>query len=131
MLTVRRRCATLAWAMSAMLGQACAPTVGSTSSSLRDVESEVAITIANETSRAMRTYLRAEHSELLLGTVPALATRTFRVPNGFTDAASEFQIEVRDRLGDVGLLTERFTLAPRRIAIAALSRGRVTLVTVR
>jgi hypothetical protein len=114
-----------------MLGQACAPIVESTSSSLRHGEPEVAITIANETSRAMRTYLRAGHAELLLGTVPALATRTFRVPNAFTDAASEFQIEARDRLGDSGVLTERFTLAPRRIAIAALSRGRAGLVTVR
>jgi hypothetical protein len=131
MFTARRRCATLAWVVSAMLGQACATTVGSTSSSLRDGEPEVAITIANETSRAMRTYLRAGHAELLLGTVPALETRTFRVPNGFTNAASEFQIEARERVGDTGLLTERFTLAPRRTAIAALSRARVRLVTVR
>jgi len=97
----------------------------------RDVAAEVAITISNEMSRAMRIYLHAGSVDLPLGTVPALATRTFLIPGGFTNGASEFQLEARERGAEVGLLTERFTLGPRRVAAAALSRASSTTVTVR
>jgi hypothetical protein len=97
----------------------------------RDVAAEVAITISNEMSRAMRIYLYAGSVDLPLGTVPALATRTFLVPGGFTNGASEFQIEARQRGAEVGLRTERFTLGPGRVVAVALSRANSATVTVR
>ena len=96
-----------------------------------DGAADVAITISNDMSRAMRIYLHAGSAELPLGTVPALATRTFRVPGGFTNGSSEFQIEARQRGTEVGFLSERFTLGPRRVAAWGLSRVSRSTVTVR
>jgi len=126
-----RRCATLAWAVAAILSQACATGVMPSHALPRDVAADVAITISNDMSRAMRIYLHAGSAELPLGTVPALATRTFRVPGGFTNGSSEFQIEARQRGAEVGFLSERFTLGPRRVAAWGLSRVSRSTVTVR
>ena len=49
-----RHCATLAWAVSAMFSQACATTVVPSGALPRDASAEVAISISNEMSRAMR-----------------------------------------------------------------------------
>ena len=126
-----RRCATLAWAVAAILIQACATGVMPSHALPGDVAADVAITISNAMSRAMRIYLRAGSADLPLGTVPALSTRTFLVPGGFTNGASEFQIEARERGAEVGILTERFTLGPQRVAAWALSRASSRTVTVR
>lgn len=126
-----RRCATVAWAVPAILSLACATRVMSSGPLPRDGGADVTITISNERSRAMRFYVRAGSVDLPLGTVPALATRTFLVPSGFTNGASEFQIEARERGAEVGLLTERFTLGPGRVVTVSLSRARSPSVTVR
>ena len=126
-----RRCATFVWVVAAILSQACATRVMPSAALPRDVAAEVAITISNETSRAMRIYLYAGSVDLPLGTVPALATRTFLVPGGFTNGANEFQIEARARGAEVGFRTERFTLGPLRVAAWALSRAGSRTVTVR
>jgi hypothetical protein len=97
----------------------------------RDVATDVAITISNEVSLAMRIYLHAGSVDLPVGTVPALATRTFLVRGGFTNSAIEFQIEARERGGEVGFLTERFALGPRRVVEWAVSRTGSRMVTVR
>ena len=128
---IRRRGAPLAWAVAAILGQACATRVTPSDALPRDVAAEVGITISNEMSRAMRIYLHAGSVDLRLGTVPAMATRTFFVPGGFANGASELQIEARERGAQVGFLTERFTLGPRRVAAWTLSRASRTSVTVR
>ena len=126
-----RRCATLAWAVAASLSQACATGVTPSHALPGDGAADVAITISNDMSRAMRIYVHAGSAELPLGTVPALATRTFRVPGGFTNGASEFQIEARERGAEAGFLSERFTLGSRRVAAWGLSRISRSAVTVR
>lgn len=126
-----RRCATLAWAVAAILSQACATRLMPSDALPRDVATDVAITISNEVSRAMRIYLHAGSVDLPLGTVPVLATRTFLVRGGFTNGAIEFQIEAREPGGEFGFLTERFALGPRRVVAWAVSRTGSTTVTVR
>jgi hypothetical protein len=125
------RCAMLAWAVSAILSHACATVVMPSGTLSRDVAPEIAITISNGMSRAMRIFLYAESVELPLGTVPALATRTFLVPGGFTNGASENQIEARHRGAEVGLRTERFALGPGGVVAVTLSRANSATVTVR
>lgn len=131
MLTDRILIGTLACAVSMAFGEACATRAMASGQSRREVGGEVAITISNEMSRAMRIYLHAGSADLPLGTVPPLAARTFFVPSGFTNGASEFQIEARARGAEVGMFTERFTLGPRRAAAAALRGAGGTAVTVR
>ena len=126
-----RRCTTLAWAVVAMLSHACAIRRMPSDALPREVATDVAITISNNISRAMRIYLHAGSVDLSLGTIPALATHTFLVGDGFTNGASEFQIEARERGAEVGFLTERFALGPRRVVAWAVLRASSTTVTVR
>jgi hypothetical protein len=114
-----------------ILSHACALKVVRGDALSRDGTTDVAITISNELSRAMRIYFHAGSAELPLGTVQALAARTFLVPGGFTNGASDFQIEARERGAEVGAVTERFTLGPQRVVAWSLSRARSTTVTVR
>jgi hypothetical protein len=121
----------LAWgAVSVILSHACAPGVMSTGAVRRVVAAEAAITISNETSRAMRIYLVAGSVDLPLGTVPALATRTFQVPDGFGKSASELQIEARQRGTDVGVRTGGFSVGPDRVVAVALRRTNTAMVIV-
>jgi hypothetical protein len=126
-----RRRTTLAWAIAAVLSQACAIRRMPSDALRREVATDVAIAISNNMSRALRIYLHAGSVDLSLGTVPALATRTFLVPGGFTDGAGELQIEARERGAEVGLLTERFALGPRRVVAWAVIGASSTSVTVR
>jgi hypothetical protein len=126
-----RRSGMLAWAVVSILSQACAIRV-MPSDALSGVDAaQATITISNDLSRAMRIYLSAGSAELSLGTVPALATRTFFAPHGFTNTASEFQIEARERGAELGFLTERFTLGPQRVVAWTLSRAGSKVVTLR
>ena len=122
----------LAWAVPAILVHAAFATSFMPSGAVpRDVSAEGAITISNEMFPAMRIYLHAGSVALPLGTVLGLATCTFLVPGGFAIAASEFQIEARERGAEVGLLTEGFTLRTGQVAAAALNRDSRPTVEVR
>ena len=121
----------LAWSVvAAMLSHACAPGVMSSGAVRRDRAAEAAITISNETSRVMRIYLVAGSVDLLLGTVPALGTRSFQVPDSYGNSGIELQIEARQRGSDVGVRTEGFSLGPDRVVAAALRRTNTATVTV-
>jgi hypothetical protein len=126
------RRAVLVWgAVSALLSHACAPGVMQSDSTSRDGAAEVAITIANEMSRAMRIHLVAGSVDLPLGTVPPLATRTFLIPGGFAIGVSEFRIEARERGAEIGVRTETFRPGPDQVVVVALRRANTTTVSVR
>src|SRR5829696_396876 len=74
------------------------------------------LTVANQTTRTLRICLIAGSTEVLLGTIPGLATLTFQVPQGFGETAFEFRIQARARGGVEEYDSESFTLPPGRRA---------------
>lgn len=119
------------WAVAAVLAQACATGVMTSAELAGDSSAGITITIANESSRSMRLYLHAGTAELPLGTVPPLASRTFKVPTEFAAGSNELQIEARERGTIAGFRSERFTLGLRRDVRWTLNRANSTPVTVR
>lgn len=125
-----RRLGAVGWTIAAIVSQGCVATTARQDRVPRDGTAEVAIAISNETSRPMRFYIHAGAASLPLGTVPALASRTFRVPVGFGTAASAFEVEARERGAGAGLLTEPFVVGSGRRVVIALHRSASTTVTV-
>lgn len=118
--------ATLVQACGARLATGDAETASTASAAVRST----VVRVRNDTPRSQVVYLVTAETEIMLGTVLSLASRTFHLPPSHVDESREYRLAARAHGAATGLRSEPFTLQSGRTAVWELGPSKVLSVVV-